>query len=214
MTVITFQPGEPSRDGKRRVDAVLLAAGRASRMGGPNKLLSLFGGVRLVRKVAGELARSPVASTVVVTGHQAGAVSAALDDLEVRIVFNQDYASGLASSLRAGLSALPEGCDGALVCLGDMPRIDAQHVARLIDAFGSTEGRAVVRATGGSRPGNPVILPRALFAAAASLDGDRGAKRLIAESGLAIVDVEIGEAALLDVDTPQALAEAGGEPGG
>ena len=210
------QPRDPKPEAsgpekRLRVDAVLLAAGLARRMGGPNKLLSRFGGVPLVRRIAGELVRSPVASIVVVTGHQADAVAAALDGLDLRIAPNPDHASGLASSLKAGLSALPSGCDGALICLADMPMIEARHIARLVDAFAAAKGRAVVRAAAGGRPGNPVILPRPLIALAHTLGGDRGARRLIEESGLPVVDVEIGEAALVDVDTPQALAEAGGE---
>jgi molybdenum cofactor cytidylyltransferase len=68
-----------------------------------------------------------------------------------------------------------------------------------------------VRATNAGVPGNPVILPRALFAAARQLDGDTGARQLIEDSGLPLIDIEIGEAASLDVDTPELLARAGGQ---
>jgi molybdenum cofactor cytidylyltransferase len=205
------QPREPKNTGGIRVDAVLLAAGRATRMGGPNKLLARFDGIPLVRKLANEIVGGGVRSLVVVTGHQADRVSAALEGLERRIVTNLDYETGLASSLKVGLEALPADCDGALVCLGDMPRIRSEHVRQLLEAFVDAGGRAVVRASAGGSPGNPVILPRALFVLAQTLGGDRGAKRLIEEAGLDIVDVDIGEAAMIDVDTPLALAEAGGE---
>jgi molybdenum cofactor cytidylyltransferase len=192
------------------VHVVLLAAGRSSRMGGPNKLLALFEGKPLVRRAAERALASKAAGTVVVTGHQGERVRDALSGLALSFVDNPEFASGLSSSLKAGVAALPRQAAGALVVLGDMPGVSSADLDRLIEAFRKSGGRAVVRAAHDGHRGNPVILPRALFSAVAKLEGDTGARHLVEAEGLDVVDVEIGAAASVDVDTPEALARAGG----
>lgn len=209
------QPREPHGRRELAVGGVLLAAGRSSRMGGPNKLLARFDGVPLLRRSAGRLAASGARPVVAVLGHEADAARGAIEGVGIGIVDNPDHATGLASSLKAGIAALgrlPDGVpDGVLVALADMPGIEAGDFDRMIAAFRKHGGKAVVRATAGGRRGNPVILPAALAARAGELDGDTGARHLIETGGLEIIDVELGEAARLDVDTPEALAAAGGE---
>jgi molybdenum cofactor cytidylyltransferase len=97
-----------------------------------------------------------------------------------------------------------------LIHLADMPAVTPDHLQSLVKAFASSGGTAVVRATHGGKRGNPVILPRALFTQVARLTGDLGARAIIESFGGTIVDVELGEAASLDVDTPEALKAAGG----
>ena len=207
------QPREPVARRGTAVHAVLLAAGRAQRMGGPNKLLARFDGKPLVRRVADVLAASKARTTVVVVGHQAHEVASTLSGLGMRVVQNPDYATGLASSLKAGVAALPPDAAGAMVVLGDMPGVSTADIDRLVEAFARADGKAIVRATHAGKRGNPVILPRALFGAVADLTGDTGARHIVETAEIAVVDVEIGEAASLDVDTPEALALAGGVPG-
>ena len=92
----------------------------------------------------------------------------------------------------------------------DMPGVTAADLVRLIEAFAGAGGNAIVRAVSAGKRGNPVILPRTTFPAVRALSGDVGARQIIETSGLDIIDVEIGPAAHLDVDTPEAIAEAGG----
>jgi len=205
------QPREASaKPTALRVDAVVLAAGRSSRMGGPNKLMVLFDGQALVRRTAETACASRAGEVVVVTGHQEERVSAALSDLAVQREHNSDYASGLASSLKAGIRALAPEADGALITLGDMPGVTAEDLDRLIAAFVKANGAAIVRATHGGKRGNPVILPRALFQNVMKLEGDTGARHIVESEGNPVVDVEIGAGASVDVDTPEAMELAGG----
>lgn len=197
-----------------RVGAVLLAAGRSSRMGGPNKLLARFDGVPLARRTAERLAASGAGPVVAVVGHQAAQLRGLFEGLPLTVVENPDFASGLAGSLKAGIRALPPDIDGAFVALADMPGVTTADYDRMIAAFRKHGGLAVVRATAGGQRGNPVILPRALIARIEELEGDTGARHLIETGGLEIVDVELGEAARVDVDTPEALAAAGGTVAG
>ena len=204
------QPREvPAARQAAKVWAVLLAAGQSRRMGPQNKLLADFGGEPLVRRTAERLIESRAAGTVAVLGHESEAVSASLAGLHVRSIFNEDFATGLASSLKAGIRALPPSVDAALVALADMPGVTTADIDRMIEAFCEAGGRAIVRATHNGKRGNPVILPRALFSEVEKLEGDTGARQIV-ESALEVIDVELGPAASLDVDTPIALRAAGG----
>lgn len=200
------QPREPRARGANAVYAVLLAAGRGERMGGPNKLLADFAGKPLVRHALDALAASRVRATIAVVGHERDKMEAALRGSQARVVENPDYATGLASSLKAGVNALPPDAAGALIALADMPGVRTQDIDRLVDAFVRAQGDAIVRATHQGKRGNPVILPRALFGAVATLAGDVGARHLVETSEIEVIDVEIGEGTSVDVDTPAAMA--------
>jgi molybdenum cofactor cytidylyltransferase len=205
------QPREDrAADAAGNVHAVVLAAGRSSRMGGPNKLMARFDGEPLVVRVADRVLASKARSVTLVTGHQAERLQDALQDRAVAIVRNESYASGLASSLKAGIAALPSGSSGCLVVLGDMPHVESADLDRLITAFEAAGGAQIVRAVHAGKRGNPVILPRSLFAQVALLDGDVGARQIVESAGIGVIDVEIGAAASVDVDTADAMAQAGG----
>jgi len=207
------QPREPlpaPAASRPQVPVVLLAAGRSSRMGGQNKLLASFDGKPLIRRAAENALASKASGIIVVTGHQRERVEQALEGLDVTFADNPDFATGLSSSLKAGIAKVPQDAAGAMIVLGDMPGISDMDLNRLIRAFAKGEGRSVVRATHEGRRGNPVVLPRSLFAAVAHLEGDTGARHLVEAEGLDVIDVEIGEAAAVDVDTPEAMRSAGG----
>ncbi|RWE64366.1 nucleotidyltransferase family protein, partial [Mesorhizobium sp.] len=205
------QPREPlPARAELKVDVVLLAAGRSSRMGGPNKLLALFDGKPLVRRTAERALGSKASGIIVVTGHQRERVHAALSGLDVTFADNPDFTEGLSSSLKAGIARIAGDAAGAMIMLGDMPGVSSADLDRLIDAFRKSEGRSVVRASHEGKRGNPVLLPRSLFAAIAHLEGDTGARHLVEAEGFDVVDVEIGKAASIDVDTREGLEGAGG----
>lgn len=211
MEIVTRpQPRVPlGTDGNRNVAAIILAAGRSTRMGGPNKLLADFGGKPLVRIVAEQAVASKATSVTVVTGHQAAEVEKALAGLDVKFVRNPDFAEGLATSVKKGIGALPADADGAVVCLGDMPLIDAQLIDRLIEAFAPDRGNLIAVPVSDGRRGNPVLWSRRFFGELMTLDGDIGARHLIVKHGEAVTEVPVeGHGAFLDIDTPQALADA------
>ena len=197
------------------VAAVLLAAGAASRYraaGGveASKLVADLRGGPLVRAAASAALSSQARPLIVVTGHACEKIEAALSGLDATFVHNPDYASGLSSSLKAGVAALPESASGALILLGDMPRVSAKLLDRLIAAFVERPAAlAIIPVLGGKR-GNPALLSRALFAEVATLAGDEGARRLLRQADpRRIVEVELDDDAItLDVDTPEDLEKA------
>jgi molybdenum cofactor cytidylyltransferase len=196
-------------DGNRNVAAIILAAGRSTRMGGPNKLLAELGGKALARIVTEQVLASKAQGVIVVTGHQAAEVQKALRGLKVTFVHNPDFADGLASSVKTGIAAVPADADGAVVCLGDMPLISAHLIDRLIEAFAPDRGNLIAVPVSDGRRGNPVLWSRRFFNELMTLDGDIGARHLIARHSEAVAEVSVeGRGAFLDIDTPQALAEA------
>ncbi len=195
-----------------RVAALVLAAGQSRRMGTLNKLLIGIDGKPMVRHVAEAVQGSQARPIIVVTGHEREKVEAALSGVGVAsFVFNPDYAQGLSTSLKQGLAALPAGTEGAVVCLGDMPKVAASEIDRLIAAFNALEGRAICVPTRRGKRGNPVLLASRLFPELSSVSGDVGARDVIAAHPELVVEVEMdGDGVLTDIDTPQALARLAG----
>ena len=180
------------------------------------KLVETLGDKPIVRLAAEAALASRARPLIVVTGHARSAVEAALAGLDLETAYNPGFSSGLASSLRVGLSAMPADVAGALVLLGDMPWIDARFIDAMIDAFLAAEAALAAAPTRAGRRGNPVLLGRGLFKAAARLQGDEGARRLIdALSAGELVEVEAADAGVIvDIDTPADLAAARRLPSG
>jgi molybdenum cofactor cytidylyltransferase len=192
---------------KLPLTAIVLAAGRSTRMGAANKLLADVAGKPMVRHVVEAALASRAAPVLVVTGHQSSEVRSALEELDMKFVTNPDYAAGLSSSLKAGIAAAPASASGALVILGDMPRITSDHIDRLIAAF-EVDGQAIIVPVHAGQRGNPVLWPRAFFAELLQLDGDAGAKRLLGLHAGCVREVDLGtDAIFADIDTPEALAK-------
>jgi len=208
MEIVTRpQPREEPRLAGHNVAALILAAGRSSRMGGPNKLLEEIGRRPLVRIAVEEALASQARPVVVVTGHQRERVEAALAGLPVKLVHNPAFAGGLGSSLRTGIAALPAQADGVIVCLGDMPQVDAALIDRLIGALDADKGALIAVPTIKGQRGNPVVWSRRFFPELMAVEGDVGARHLIGQYAEGVVEVPAtGNAALTDIDTPEALA--------
>ena len=203
------QPREAEPVPARRIAAVVLAAGRSTRMGSTNKLLARFGGKPLLVHAVEAAKASGAAEVIVVTGHEADAVGAALEGSGVRLVHNPSHAQGMSTSLATGIKAVSAGCDGAIILLGDMPHLSAAMVDKMI---ATARDDVIVMASHGGERGNPVLWPRRDFEALCAIEGDKGARALIGENGDRVVAVELGEAAGFDIDTPDELAATGGDP--
>jgi molybdenum cofactor cytidylyltransferase len=209
MEIVTRpQPrSEPQPEKGRRIAAVVLAAGRSTRMGAVNKMIAEIGGKPLVRIAVEQALASRAQPVIVVTGHERERIEAALAGLSVRFVHNPDYAEGLGTSLRAGIAAVPDSADAAIVCLGDMPQVDAALIDRLIAAFDPERGALIVVPSIEGRRGNPVVWSRRFFHDLMQIQGDIGARHLIGAYAEAVAEVPVaGVAALTDVDTPESLS--------
>lgn len=198
-------------ESRPEIAAILLAAGQSSRMGATNKLLGTLDGKPLVRWVAEAVLASTAGRLIVVTGHEAEKVTAALSGLDAEFVHNPHYTQGMSTSVKAGFSALPEGTDAALVCLGDMPSITAHMLDVLISAYDPVEGRAIVVPVHAGKRGNPILWDHRFFEEMQELEGDKGARGLLAEFAHLVAEVDAPDNAVhLDIDTPEMLTNAGG----
>lgn len=195
------------------VTAIVLAAGTSSRMGRTKQLLE-YHGRPLLRHVVDNLRRSGVDKILVVLGHRQAEVAKTLEGLPLQMVINRDYASGLSSSVKAGLKALTgSGCDrrnpaaetgrqGVLFVLGDQPLLKPETINLLIDEF-MRHGGIVAPFYQGVR-GNPVLFDLSFGAEFDSLQGDAGAREIIDRHPEALHKIEVTDPGiLLDVDTPE-----------
>lgn len=189
-----------------RVAALILAAGASSRMGGQNKLLRIVDGLPLVRHAVDAALASHCTQVLVVTGCESESVESTLDPNLVSVVRNPDYASGMSTSLRCGLAALPTDTAAVVVVLADMPRVSAADIDRIVGAFDPARSAIVVPTFQGRR-GNPVLWPRRYFAELRGIVGDTGARGLLEIHAAEVLMVPIeSEGILADVDTPADLA--------
>lgn len=197
-------PPTPSAD--LNIAAIVLAAGKGTRMGAGGKLLLDFAGQPLLRTAVDAAMASRARSVLVVTGHRGEEVRAAIADANVDFVHNPAYADGLAGSLAAGVLALPEGVDGALVLLADMPRVTAHHIDALIAAFAAAPPGSICVPMHAGRRGNPVLWPAALFGELAARKGDIGGRELLRRHTERLRMVEMqDDAVLIDIDEPHDL---------
>ncbi|GGN20865.1 nucleotidyltransferase family protein [Halarchaeum nitratireducens] len=171
---------------------VLLAAGTGSRFEDGNKLRRTVAGEPIVRRAARRLRASPVDETVVVLGHDAERVRAALEPVtdHVTIVRNERYHVGQSTSARRGARvALDRECERALFALGDMPWVESPTYARLLDAATDTDAPITVPVTDGRR-GNPVVFDARALRSFDALSGDVGGRSLFDSSTVARVAVD------------------------
>lgn len=156
-----------------------------------------------MRHAATALARSTDA-LVIVIGHEAGAVRAALADVDASIVENPDWSQGLSSSLRHGIAALPPNAEAVVVALGDQPRIDPLVVRSLVDRWRAS-GKPIVTARYRGERGHPVLFDRAVFPQLTTLRGDVGARTIFEQSPDQIAYVDVDDTVPVDVDTVEDL---------
>jgi len=179
------------------IAAVILAAGAGRRMGGPKALLMLEGETLLHRaaRIALEAGCRPVIAVV-------GGWDPGLADLDVQAVPNAQASEGMASSIRAGVAALPPDVTALLLLAVDQPAVDAPLLQRLLALAATAPGHTTACAYAGT-VGIPALLPRRLFPELAVLRGDRGAKGLLLREDTLALPFPEGRR---DLDTPEDLA--------
>lgn len=185
------------------VSAVVLAAGRSSRMGEPKQLLRL-GGRLMLEQMLENVRRSGVEEVVLVLGFAAETIRREIPQMlldAVRIVMNENYESGMASSLRAGLEAVSATMNAALIVLADQPFVRPETMRRIFDVHHNSGAKIVIPLYNGKR-GNPVLLDRSIFSEAMGLSGDVGCRAIFENHSDAMACVEVDDPAILaDIDT-------------
>ena len=192
------------------VSAILLAAGESRRMGDVNKLLLPVGEITLVRHITQILLASRLNELVVVLGHEAKQIECALNGLQVKSVYNEDYREGQMTSVYAGMEALTQEADGIMVCLSDQPLLTVKDINTLIRVFSKRLGGEVVVPTYCGRRGNPIVLSS--LHRKSILNGQRnlGCKYLIENNPDIVTTVEWdSDHVVVDIDTKQDVMKMG-----
>ncbi len=180
---------------------IILAAGMSRRAGEQNKLLREHKGKPLVLHCLEAAQSSSAALVIVVTGYEAHLIESVLAPFAVEVVHNPDFADGMSTSLKAGLAALRENIDAALICLADMPDIDAAAINRLLAAHDREKGALICVPLFAGRRGNPVLWDRRFFPQMQALKGDQGARGLILRHENFVREVEMSNDAIhFDID--------------
>lgn len=197
-------PREKQKHSQEKTAAIILAAGQSRRMGDRNKMIVEINGMPMVRHVGEAALDSCVSETHVVTGYMQQDVVDALDGLQITQIDNPYYKAGLSTSLICGIKALSKDVTSTLVLLGDMPFITSDMIDRLVEASSQNPNHIIVSTHEGKR-GNPVLWPRGFFDELCSIQGDIGARHIMAANQDRVIEVELGKAASLDLDTPDAV---------
>jgi molybdenum cofactor cytidylyltransferase len=185
-----------------RVAALILAAGASLRMGRPKQLLD-WEGQPLVRAAAEVALAARLDPLLVVVGGAQAQVEEALAGLPLQIIANPDYAAGQSTSLRAGIAALGQDADAVVVLLGDQPFVTAAIVEQLVAEWQASAALIVAPTYAGQR-GNPVLFAHAVFPELLAIQGDQGARAVLAANRARIHLVAFDDPRpLADIDTPE-----------
>ena len=182
----------------QRIDAVILAAGESTRTGNQNKLLLEFGNKVLAAHAVDAALRSMTHEVHVITGYQRDRLATALRNRPVNFIHNENYHTGIGSSIRCAIKNLSADVDGVVLCLADMPWVRANHLDALIDRF---TGRAVCAFYFEGQRGHPILFPKNWFARLMTLQGDSGARSLLQEATETVTAIAVSNDAILrDID--------------
>lgn len=198
------QDDDPVREVRRRVGAVILAAGESTRMGKPKLLLSWGRKSTIIRQVCERVVACGLYEVVVVAGRLQAEIRREVADLPVRVIYNPVYAQGeILSSLKVGLAALWRTSDAALVVLGDQPFVQQEVMRDLLQAYAEGRGRIVVPTYNGQR-GHPLIIDRAFWEAVLELPADAAPRDLLRKHESEIHTLPVStDTVLRDIDTPE-----------
>lgn len=203
------KPEAPAPAPKSTIAAVVLAAGKSTRMAPFNKLLVTDkAGKPMIARTVDNVLSSGARPVIVVTGHHAEEIKAALAGRPVTYIPSPQYEAGLSESLKSGIAAVPPEARAAIVCLGDMPLVTGRIIDRLLAAHDADEGRLIAVPTHQGQLGNPILWDRSFFPSLLAMTGDGGGgRRIIRENAEQVAEIDVNDDAVLrDFDTPESLA--------
>ena len=198
---------EPLKAGESRIAAVILAAGQSKRAG-QNKLMAEVDGEPLFMKAVHAAVRSKASPVFVVTGYRHEELEEALEDLDVNIIYNPDFVSGIKTSIRLGVKSVPGFCSGVLLIPGDMPNITDSYLNKMIKAFGAGGKPQVLFSSLKGVKKNPVLWSKELYDKADIAPEDSDIRTVFMDVADYSKNVEVkNPQELLDVTFPNDIAE-------
>ena len=173
------------------VSAILLAAGQSKRMDGENKLTKEIQGIPIIKHSVKNILASSINELIIVLGYQKEIIEKLIDKNEkIKFVFNKDFESGMASSIKTGLDNLSEKTEAFFICLGDMPMVSHDIYDQLIK---SKDNNEIIIPTYKGRQGNPVLFDKSMKEKVLDIRGDVGAKKILELNKDKILNLEIDD---------------------
>jgi len=173
------------------ISAILLAAGQSKRMGDENKLVKNFQGIPLIKHSVRNILASFIGELIIVLGHQKEIIEKLIDKNEkIKFVFNQDFESGIATSIKTGLNHLSEETEAFFICLGDMPMVNKDIFNLLIK---SKNNREIIVPTYKNKQGNPILFSKSMKKKIMTIEGNVGAKKILELNKDKILNIETND---------------------
>jgi len=173
------------------ISAILLAAGQSKRMNGENKLAKEIQGIPLIKLSVKNILSSSINELIIVLGHQKEIIEKLIDKNEkIKFVFNKNFESGMASSIKTGLNNLSEKTEAFFICLGDMPMINQDVYNQLIR---SRNNKEIIVPIYKGQQGNPILFSKSMKSIIISIEGDIGAKKILEQNKDKILKVKIDD---------------------
>ena len=173
------------------ISAILLAAGQSKRMDGENKLTKEIQGTPLIKHSVKNILASSIDELIVVLGYQKEIIEKLIDkNKKIKFVFNKDFESGMASSIKVGLNHLSKNTEYFFICLGDMPMVNSDIYNQLIK---SRNQKNIIVPTYNGQQGNPVLFDKLMKEKVMDITGDVGAKKILELNKDKILNLEIND---------------------
>jgi molybdenum cofactor cytidylyltransferase len=195
-------------EANKSIGIIVLAAGASRRMNQPKQLLQ-FEGKTLLHRAVETAVESVCKPVIVVLGANFEMTNAEIEDLPVEIVFNEDWQSGLSSSIKAGIEKVVKiapAASAVVLSLADQPFVTANHLNLFAEKF-EQSNNSIIAAEYNNTTGVPALFSQKVFGDFDELSGDKGAKAIIEKHRRSLSTIALPEAAF-DIDTPQDLEKA------
>ena len=177
------------------ISAILLAAGQSKRMYGENKLAKKIQGIPLIKLSVKNILASSIDELIVVLGYQKEIIEKLIDkNKKIKFVFNKDFKSGMASSIKTGINHLSEKTEAFFICLGDMPMVNKDIFNLLIK---SKNNREIIVPTYNGQQCNPVLFSKSMKKQIMTIEGDVGAKKILQLNKDKILDIKTNDLSIM-----------------
>mgnify|MGYP001280205917 CR=1 FL=1 len=177
------------------ISAILLAAGQSKRMGGENKLAKEIQSIPLIKRSVKNILASSINELIIVLGHEKEIIEKLIDKNEkIKLVFNKDFESGMASSIKTGINNLSKKTEAFFVCLGDMPMVNHDIYDQLIK---SKDNKEIIVPTYKEQQGNPILFNKSMKKKIMSISGDIGAKKILQLNKKKIFNLEFNDQGII-----------------
>ena len=177
------------------ISAILLAAGQSKRMDGENKLTKEIKGIPLIKLSVKNILASSIDELIIVLGYQKEIIERLIDKNEkIKFVFNKDFESGMASSIKTGIDNLSDKTEAFFICLGDMPMVNHDIYNQLIEY---KDNKEIIVPTYKGQQGNPVLFDKSMKETVMNITGDGGAKKILELNKDKILNLEINNQSIV-----------------